>query len=135
VLDSLNTLRRGGTVCQVGFLGSGGPLTIEPVFQIPSGRHLTTFASAIVTGSAEFPLSEIPFHEIMDRIAAGTYQAKPARVFQLEEIQEAHRAMEAGMELGKIVVIVNGQVPRAPRDDAAGDFAFGFDDALGIVPR
>ena len=111
VLDSLNALRRGGAVCQVGFLGSGGALTIEPVFQIPSGRHLTTFASAIVTGSAEFPLSEIPFHEIVDRVAAGTYKAKPAKVFQLEEIQEAHRAMEAGGGFGKIVVEVNGQVP------------------------
>jgi hypothetical protein len=24
----------------VGFLGGGGPLTLEPVFQMPSGTHL-----------------------------------------------------------------------------------------------
>jgi NADPH2:quinone reductase len=72
VLDSLAMLRRGGTVCEVGFLGGGGPLTMEPVFQIPSGRHFTTFASAVVTGNAEFPMAEIPFQDIVDRVAAGT---------------------------------------------------------------
>lgn len=45
VLDLLAMLRRNGRVCVVGFLGGGGPLTLEPVFQIPSGRTLTVFAS------------------------------------------------------------------------------------------
>jgi NADPH:quinone reductase len=74
VLDSIAMLRRGGTVCEVGFLGGGGPLTMEPVFQIPSGRHFTTFASAVVTGNTEFPMSEIPFQDIIDGVAAGTYK-------------------------------------------------------------
>src|ERR1700752_3214239 len=72
VLDSLAMLRRGGHVCLVGFLGGGGPVTLEPVFQIPSGRQLSVFASALVTGTAEFPLAEIPFQQIADRVAAGT---------------------------------------------------------------
>ena len=106
VLDSLAALRRGGTVCEVGFLGAGGPLTLEPVFQIPSDRHFTTFASALVTGCAEFPLAEIPFQAIFDRVAAGKYKAQPARVFKFDEIQEAHRMMEAGTVTGKLVVTV-----------------------------
>jgi len=105
-LDSLATLRRGGSVCEVGFLGAGGPLTLEPVFQIPSGRNLVTFASAVVTGTTEFPLSEIPFQAIVDRVAAGSYKAKPARVFKFEDIQEAHRVMESGRSTGKLVVLV-----------------------------
>ncbi len=104
VLDSLHTLRRGGEVCLVGFLGGGGPLSLEPVFQIPSGRKLSVFASALVTGAAEFPLSEIPFQDIVDRVACGAYQAKPAKVFRLEEIQAAHRLMESNEANGKIVV-------------------------------
>lgn len=108
VLDSLAALRRGGTVCEVGFLGGGGPLTVEPVFQIPSGRHLTTFASALVTGSAEFPLSEIPLQTIVDRVAAGEYKAQPARVFRFDQIQEAHRVIEAGTATGKLVVTLDG---------------------------
>jgi NADPH:quinone reductase len=106
VLDSLAMLRRGGQVCLVGFLGGGGPLALEPVFQMPSGAKLSVFASAIVTGQAEFPLSEIPFQDIVDRVASGAYQAKPARVFRFEEIQAAHRLMESNEANGKIVVRV-----------------------------
>jgi NADPH:quinone reductase-like Zn-dependent oxidoreductase len=104
VLDSLAMLRRGGRVCLVGFLGGGGPLALEPVFQIPSGTHLSVFASALVTGAPEFPLAEIPLQTIVDRVADGTYKAKPARVFRFEEIQDAHRLMESNAAGGKIVV-------------------------------
>jgi len=47
-----------------------------------------------VFGALEFPVSDVPFQEIVDRVAAGEYQAKPARVFRFEEIQDAHRLME-----------------------------------------
>jgi NADPH2:quinone reductase len=104
VLDSLAMLRRGGHVCVVGFLGGGGPLAVEPVFQVPSGRHLTVFASALVTGTPEFPLGEIPFQTIVDRAAAGLYKAKPAKVFAFEDIRDAHRLMESNQAGGKIVI-------------------------------
>jgi NADPH:quinone reductase-like Zn-dependent oxidoreductase len=106
VLGSLAMLKRGGHVCLVGFLGGGGPLSLEPVFQIPSGRRLTVFASAVVTGTPEFPLSEIPFQAIVDRAAAGLYKAKPAKVFRFEDIQEAHRLAESNEAGGKIVIRV-----------------------------
>src|SRR5579883_1297138 len=104
VLDSLAMLRRGGRICEVGFLGGGGPLVLEPVFQMPSGTHLSVFASALVTGSSEFPLAEIPFQTIVGRAAEGTYRAKPAKVFRFEQIQDAHRLMESNEAGGKIVV-------------------------------
>jgi NADPH:quinone reductase len=106
VLDSLAMLRRGGEACLVGFLGGGGPLSLEPVFQMPSGVRFSVFASAIVTGNAEFPLSEIPFQDIVDRVASGAYRAKPAKVFRFEDIQAAHRLMESNEASGKIVVRV-----------------------------
>jgi NADPH:quinone reductase-like Zn-dependent oxidoreductase len=88
----------------VGFLGGGGPLQLEPVFQIPSGTFLSVFASALVTGTREFPLTEIPFVKILERIEAGIYQAKPAKIFSFEDIQDAHRCLEAGRVVGKVVV-------------------------------
>ena len=103
-LDSLAMLRRGGHACLVGFLGGGGPLALEPVFQMPSGTHLSVFASALVTGSPEFPLSEIPFQRIVSRVAGGAYKAKPARVLRFEEIQDAHRLMESDGAGGKVVI-------------------------------
>ena len=104
MLDSLAMLRRGGHVCLVGFLGGGGPLALEPVFQMPSGVQLSVFASALVTGSPTFPLQEIPFQAIVDRVANGAYKAKPARVLGFDEIQDAHRLMESNEAGGKIVV-------------------------------
>ena len=106
VLDSAAALKRAGHVCVVGFLGGGGPLELDPVFQLRGGRALSAFASAISTGTAEFPLSEIPFQTIVDRAAEGLYQAKPARVFAFSEIQEAHRLLESAEAGGKIVVAV-----------------------------
>jgi NADPH:quinone reductase len=107
ILESLATLRRNGRACLAGFLGGGGPLAnLEPVFQLPSARHLSVFASALVTGTAEFALAEIPFQDIIDRVADGRYKAKPARVFAFTDIREAHRLMESGGANGKIVVRV-----------------------------
>src|SRR5882757_8061731 len=102
ILDSLAMLRRGGHACLVGFLGGGGPLTLEPVFEMPSGVHLSVFASAVVTGAPEFPLAEIPFQTIIDRVARGTYKAKPSKVLPFEDIQAAHRLMEANAAGGKL---------------------------------
>jgi NADPH:quinone reductase-like Zn-dependent oxidoreductase len=105
-LDSLAMLRRRGRVCLVGFLGGGGPLTLDPVFQIPSGTHLSVFASALVTGTEFFPLSEIPFQQIIDKVSMGAYKAKPSRIFRFEQIQAAHRLIESNQAGGKVVVLV-----------------------------
>jgi len=105
ILASLAMARRGGRVCQAGFLGSGGPLVqLEPVFDFPSERHLSVFASALVLGSAEFPLADIPFQRIVDEVERGYYRAAPAHVFEFDEIQAAHRLVESGLAHGKIVV-------------------------------
>jgi NADPH:quinone reductase-like Zn-dependent oxidoreductase len=66
--------------------------------------HLSFFASAFTFGNADYPLAAIPFQTIVDRAAAGTYRAKPARVFPLARIQDAHRLMESNQANGKIVV-------------------------------
>jgi NADPH:quinone reductase len=105
VLDSLAALRRGGRVCLAGFLGGGTPLDkFDPVFQMPSGVHLSTFASAFALGAPDYPLSEVPFQQIADNAARGVHQAKPARVFGFEDIQAAHRLMETDEAGGKVVV-------------------------------
>lgn len=105
VLDSLAATRPDGRVCLAGFLGGGAPIeSFDPLLQMPSGVHLSFFASAFTFGSEEYPLSGIPFQTIVDRAEAGIYRAKPARAFGFEDIQEAHRLMESGQANGKIVV-------------------------------
>jgi len=107
LLDSLAMVRPRGRVCLAGFLGGGEPIAgFNPLVHMPSGVHLSFFGSAFVTGTAQYPLSDIPFQAIVDRAAAGIYRAKPARIFRLDEIQEAHKLMESGHANGKIVVRV-----------------------------
>ena len=55
-------------------------------------------------GTPAYPISAIPFGDIIAKAEAGVYQAKPARVFAFEEIADAHRVMEAGEAAGKLVV-------------------------------
>ena len=104
VLDSLQAVRRGGRVCEAGWLGGLAPIaSFNPVLQIPSGVHFSLFGS-FVFGSAQFPLSEVPLQAIVDRVAAGAYRAKPVKVFPFSDIQDAHRLMESNRANGKIVV-------------------------------
>ena len=102
--DSLRAVRAGGRVCQAGFLGGLGPVDgFLPVFDLPSGVQFSFFGSFEV-GSEAFPLSSIPFQEIVEKVQAGVYRARPSRVFAFEEIAEAHRVMEASQAAGKLVV-------------------------------
>jgi NADPH:quinone reductase len=102
--DSLRAARVRGRVCQAGFLGGLGPVTdFLPIADMPSGVQFSFFGSFEV-GTPAYPISAIPFQQIVAKAEAGTYQAKPARVFTFEEIADAHRMMEAGQADGKLVV-------------------------------
>jgi NADPH:quinone reductase len=107
ILDSLAAVRPDGRVCMAGFLGGGAPIAaFDPMTHMPSGVHLSFFASAFTFGNADYPLSGVPLQQMVDHAASGAYKAKPARVFRFEEIQDAHRLMEANGANGKIVIRV-----------------------------
>lgn len=102
--DSLQVAGARGRVCQAGFLGGLGPVAdFLPAFDMPSGVQFSFFGSFEI-GTTAYPISAIPFGEIVAKAEAGIYQAKPARVFAFEEIADAHRVMEAGQAVGKLVV-------------------------------
>jgi NADPH:quinone reductase-like Zn-dependent oxidoreductase len=105
LIDSLAMARPDGRVCMAGFLGGGEPIAaFDPLTDLPSGVHLSFFASAVTFGTPDYPLSAIPFQAIVDRAARGTYKARPVRVFRFDAIADAHRLMESGGANGKIVV-------------------------------
>lgn len=105
VLESLQLTRRGGRVCVAGFLGGHAPIEqFDPLQHLPSGRHLSFFGSAFVYGTPEYPLTEVPFQRMVDLVEAGVLRARPAQVFAFDDIQSAHRMLDAGTAGGKMVV-------------------------------
>jgi NADPH:quinone reductase-like Zn-dependent oxidoreductase len=94
-------------VCLAGWLGGLAPIPeFNPLLQMASGVHLSFFGS-FVFGSPEFPLSDVPLQEIVTMVARKQFNADPWRVFDFEEIREAHRLIEANEAHGKMVVTVN----------------------------
>ena len=107
LVDSLACAKMGsGRVCFAGFLGGLDPLPgFQPLLHMPSGVRLSFFASAFELGTASAPLAGVPLQAIVDRVQAGSYRARVARVLPFEGMVEAHRLMESSGAGGKIVVL------------------------------
>ena len=103
-MDSLRMLRRRGRMCLAGWLGGLDPVNnFNPLLQMPSGVYFTFFGQLCVRYS-RLSAVDVPLQAIVDKAAAGVYKAKPARVFQFDDIREAHEAMESNQAGGKMVV-------------------------------
>jgi NADPH:quinone reductase-like Zn-dependent oxidoreductase len=103
LLDSLKMVKKDGYVCNAGFLGGGEPFQFNPLTDMPPTVNLNFFAS-LMFGLRDFPLSNIPMQQIVEKSSAGIYKNKPAKVFGLEQIALAHDMMEKNQAYGKIVV-------------------------------
>jgi len=104
--ESLKASRHDGRVVQVGFLGGPEPVdSFLPIVDLPSGVQLSFFGS-FEFGTEQYPLADVPLQEIVDKAAAGIYDAKPLQVYAFDEIVDAHRRMDAGAS-GKLVVEVD----------------------------
>ena len=104
LLNSLTMLKRGGRLCLAGFLGGLAPFPdFNPLLQMASGVHFSFFGS-FVFGTPGFPLSDVPLRKIVDMVAAGKFSTSLAKIYEFEEIQEAHKAMDANSANGKMVV-------------------------------
>lgn len=106
ILDSLAMLRRGGRACLAGWLGGSAPIAdFNPLFQMKSGVYLTFFGS-FAFGTFGFPLSDVPLQDIARQVAEGRLRARPSRVFNFDQIDEAHRVMQADAAGGKMVIVL-----------------------------
>ena len=104
LLESISLTRTGGRMLQAGWLGGLAPVAdFNPMIQMKPGVHFSLFHSKTL-GTPEFPLSGIPFQEIVRKIEHGAWDAKPALVFEYKDIQSGHRMLDSHNAGGKIVV-------------------------------
>ncbi|MCR9142869.1 MAG: zinc-binding alcohol dehydrogenase family protein [bacterium] len=98
--DSLDCLVDGGTVCMTGILAGSWELNAwNPMQYIRSGCYLTAYSG---TG-----MEQADLQEIVTAVERGELHVNTDRVFEFEEIVEAHIYMEANRATGKLVVRVS----------------------------
>jgi len=103
--DSLQATAPKGVVCNAGILSVDWELPdFKPLKDIPSNVRLTAYSSRDVLSAAT---SAGPLQKIVDGVAAGRLRANVHRVFNFDQVEEAHRYMESNQASGKLVVKVN----------------------------
>jgi len=98
--DSLRCVKEGGSVCMTGIVGNKWSFdNFSPMEAIPTAVNLTAYSG----GPEDFMAT--PLEELAKQIKAGTLKLQIGKVFKLDQIVEAHRAMEENTAGGKIVVL------------------------------
>jgi len=102
LLDSLQTAALHGVVCMTGMVGDQWELqNFSPMGAIPTAVSLTTYAG----GSDDFV--NTPLQSVVREVEASHLTPTIGRVFQLDDIVEAHRCMDDNAAGGKIVVLTS----------------------------
>lgn len=97
--DSLRCTREPALVCMTGMVGNKWSIDeFSPMEWLPTAVGLTCYDGGVGDFMA------MPMQQLVDEVAAGTLHVQVGRVFGLDEIVQAHRAMEENTAGGKIVV-------------------------------
>lgn len=100
--DTLRAMAVHGTVCFTGMLSDAWTIPdFYPIGYLPNGVRLTAYGGE----SSDLPAEA--FQRYVDLVAAGKLPIRVDRVFALDEIAAAHRVMEDGGAVGKLVVRIS----------------------------
>ena len=100
--DTLKATAVHGTVCFTGMLSDNWTIPdFYPIGYLPNGVRLTAY------GGESSDLPPAAFQRYVDLVAEGKLPIRVDRVFGMEEIGEAHRIMQDGKAVGKLVVRVS----------------------------
>ncbi len=98
--DTLEATRVHGVVCFTGMLSNEWIVEqFYPIDYIPRGVRLTAYGG----GAADLPATEL--QAFLDGVAEGRLTVPVDRTYRIEEIADAHAAMEHGEATGKLVVL------------------------------
>ena len=99
--DSLQCIKPQGIVCMTGILGNEWTMKeFTPMGDIPSLGRLTVYG-----GDAE-NLTKESLQSFIALLETGKIEIKIDKVFELDQVPEAHEHMEANKGKGKLVVLV-----------------------------
>lgn len=99
--DSLKCIAPRGMVCMTGILGNEWTMPdFTPMGDISSMGRLTVYM-----GEADNLTKEM-LQDFIDRVASGSIHLNVDRVFELDQVAEAHAYMEDNKAKGKLVVVV-----------------------------
>jgi NADPH:quinone reductase-like Zn-dependent oxidoreductase len=106
--DTLASTRVHGTVCFTGMLSNQWIVPdFYPIAYLPRGVRLTAYGG----GSDDLPADVL--QRYLDRLAIGEVSLGPIRVYDLEQIRQAHTDMEHNRTFGKMVVTITPKGVRA----------------------
>lgn len=98
--DTLRATRIHGVVCFTGMLSNQWTIAqFYPIEYLPRGVRLTAY------GGGAQDLSADVLAEFLDAVERGHTPVPIAQVYDLDQIAEAHQAMEDGAVAGKLVVV------------------------------
>ena len=98
--DTLRCTRVGGVVCFTGMLSNVWTVDeFYPIEYIPTGVRLTSY------GGDASDLPRPVLQGFLDDVAAGKIEVPIHKVYQLEDIVQAHTDMEENRATGKLVVV------------------------------
>jgi NADPH:quinone reductase len=99
LIDSLQTVKKGGTLCVSGILGNEWEMKhFAPMTDIPSTVRLTAYSGDKQDLSAHL------LQKFIKLVEMGEVKIKVDKVFQMSQITEAHQYMEDNKASGKLVV-------------------------------
>ena len=101
--DSIQCLKPNGIICQTGILGDKWDYWVTGFEGAPESIRREVYNSEEVTAAN----SGSTLQQIIDRVEEGRYKLNLDRVFEMEEIVEAHQIMEQSRAKGKLVVITH----------------------------
>ena len=103
--DSLNCVKRNGTLCLAGILSGKWLLeNFSPMFEIPTAVHLTSYVGDYTN------LDSLSLQNALNMVHSKELNLPLSEVFDFENIRSAHELMESNQANGKIVVRVNSNL-------------------------
>ena len=97
ILDTFARTAEGGIICSCGLLG--GQWTVpdfDPIEMLSRNLYLTTFASGNV--------SQDKLQALVDFVEQYRVDVRTEKVYQIDQIQEAHAYLEGSHSFGKVIV-------------------------------